>query len=176
MSAMPAARSRSGLSRRALACLARSKPVAGNRGPNARCLTFPDGKPTTLADETSAGWALLLFGVEAAASSEWARSRLGKYVRVIRIPPRGAVMTERDAAGAETVLQDHLGSIADVYRPGRTETVLLRPDGHLAWSASQPKAAELRKWLSMALDQNHRTEVGRHNETRPVLTAGFNSP
>jgi 4,5-epoxidase len=161
-----------------LACLVRSKPIAGDRGANARCLTFPDGKPTTLADETSTGWALLLFGVEVAASSECAavaRSRLGKYVRVIRILPRGTVMTERHAAGAETVLHDHLGSIDGVYRPARTETVLLRPDGHLAWSSSQPKAAELRKWLTMALDQDHRTEVGRHGETRLVLTAGFNS-
>ena len=162
-----------------LACLARSKPVAGDRGANARCLILPGRKPTTLADETCAGWALLLFGAEAAASSECvavARSRLGKEVRVIRILPRDKAMTGRDPEGADAVLQDHLGSIADIYRPRRTETVLLRPDGHMAWSAVRPKAAELRQWLKMALDHDHRTELNRHDEMRLVLPAGFKSP
>src|SRR4029079_14888912 len=47
-----------------------SKPVAGDRGPDARCLTVSDGKPTTLAEATRSSWALLLFGAESTAVSE----------------------------------------------------------------------------------------------------------
>ncbi len=141
-----------------------SKPIAGDRGANAVCLTLPDGKSTTLAEQTSSGWVLLLFGTNGAASSDCAvvaRSRLGKEVRVIRILPSGAAMTERDAAEVDTVLQDDRGSIAAVYRPGRAETILLRPDGHLAWRAARPNAAGLGNWLRKALDQNDREDSGR---------------
>jgi 4,5-epoxidase len=160
-----------------LARVVRSKPGAGDRGANARCL-LPGGKPTTLAEHTSAGWALLLFGADSAAASDCAaaaRGRLGKELRVIRIVPPGSAIAERDESAVDIVLRDHRGSIADAYRPGRSEAVLLRPDGHLAWRASRPKAVALCKWFNMALDHDHGTGLGGHDMPL-VLAPGFNSP
>ena len=156
-----------------IARILRSKPIAGDRGANAVCVMLPDGKPTTLAEQISSGWALLLFGADRAAGRDCAaaaRSRLGRDVRVIRILPSGMAMAARDAAGVDTVLQDDRGSIAAAYRPGAAETILLRPDGHLAWRASRPNAAALRKWLRTALDQTNREDSGRHDEVPLILT------
>jgi 4,5-epoxidase len=155
-----------------LARVVGSKPHAGDRGPNAQCLALPHGTPTTLAEQTYTGWALLLFGTDGAGSdcAAVARSRLGKDVRVIRILPSGTAMAARDAARVDTVVQDNRSSIAAAYRPEAAETILLRPDGHLAWRASRPNAAKLGKWLREALDQHYREDSGRHDERPLVLT------
>jgi 4,5-epoxidase len=154
-----------------LARVVGSKPYAGDRGPNAQCLALPHGTPTTLAEQTSAGWALLLFGTDGAGSdcAAVARSRLGEDVRVIRILPPGTATAARDAARVDTVLQDDRRSIAASYRPGTAETILLRPDGHLAWRASRPNAAELGKWLRRALDQTNREDSGRSDDMPLIL-------
>jgi 4,5-epoxidase len=156
-----------------IARIVRSKPVAGDRGANAMCLTLPDGKSTTLAEEISSGWALLLFGADREAARDCAaaaRSRLGKDVRIIRILPSGTAMAAQDSAGVDIVLRDDHASIAAAYRPGTAETILLRPDGHLAWRGSRPNAAALRKWLREALDQTNQEDSSRHDEVPLNLT------
>jgi 4,5-epoxidase len=153
-----------------LASVAHSGPRAGDRAPDAPCLLQPAGEPTTLGAQSSKGWALLLFGGgrnDLSACAAAARSRLGNDVRIVRILQRGQLVADGDAQHADTVpadtvpadavpadavLRDHCGAIVRLYRPGDTEIVLLRPDGHLAWRGL-PEATELGRWLSMALDE-----------------------
>jgi hypothetical protein len=128
----------------------------------------PAGELTTLGAQSAKGWALLLFGgghrdLAACAAAAW--SRLGNDLRIVRILGRGQIMAPDDSQGADTpaadnvpadtVLRDHCGAIARLYRPGDAEIVLLRPDGHLAWRGS-PEATKLSRWLSMALDERKR--------------------
>jgi len=150
--------SRPGLLSR-LASVLHAGPRAGDRAPNAPCLMQPAGEPTTLGAQSSAGWALLLFGGERkdlVACTAAVYSRLGKDVRIFRILRRDQVMVLDDAQGADAVLKDHSGAIVELYQPGDTEIVLLRPDGHLGWRAARPQAAKLSEWLSMALDARKR--------------------
>ena len=139
-----------------LARVARSGPRAGDRAPNAPCLLQPTDEPTTLGAQSSAGWALLLFGgdrKDLSACAAAVRSRLGKDVRIVRILRRRQVMAMDDMRCTDTVLTDHSGAIVQLYQPGDAEAVLLRPDGHLAWRAAHPDAIKLGEWLSMALDK-----------------------
>jgi 4,5-epoxidase len=142
----------------------RSGPKAGDRAPNAPGRLPPAGTPTTLGAQTCVGWALLLFGSdrdEFAACAAAARSRLGKDLRVIRIIRRGETLTPDGSRHEDIVLEDHRGEIAALYRPGDTEVVLLRPDGHIAWRAARPDATELSQWLSTALDGHAGVMPGR---------------
>jgi len=143
-----------------LASIAHSGPSAGDRAPDAPCLVQPAGEPTTLGAQSSRGWALLLFGgghKDLSVCAAAARSRLGNDLRIVRILGRMALDDTQcaDAVLADTVLRDHCGAIARLYRPGDAEIVLLRPDGHLAWRG-RPEATKLRRWLSMALDEGKR--------------------
>ena len=146
-----------------LASVAHSGPRAGDRAPDAPCLMQPAGEPTTLGAQSSKGWALLLFGggrKDLSACAAAARSRLGNDVRIVRILRRSEIMAVDDTqcavtVPADTVLRDHCEAIARLYRPGDTEIVLLRPDGHLAWRG-RPEATKLSQWLSMALDERKR--------------------
>jgi 4,5-epoxidase len=147
-----------------LASIVRTEPRAGDRAPDAPCLMQPAGEPTTLGAQSSAGWALLLFGGERqdlAACAAAAHARLGKDVRVLRILRQDQEIEPDDAQGADAVLKDHSGTIVELYQPGGTEILLLRPDGHLAWRASRPRATKLSEWLSMALDERQRGVLKR---------------
>jgi 4,5-epoxidase len=158
-----------------LASVLRPQPRAGDRSPNAPCLLQPAGIPTTLGEQTSAGWTLLLFGgsgEDLSACAAAARSRLGKDIRIVRILQRGQVMPLDGAQCVDTVLEDHCGTIAALYRPGGTETVLLRPDGHLGLRASYPEASKLREWLSMALGDDQGKAPGRHGQAPTAPNAG----
>ena len=146
-----------------LASVAHSGPRAGDRAPDAPCLMQPADEPTTLGAQSSKGWALLLFGggrKDLSACAAAARSRLANDVRIVRILRRSEIMAVDDTqcavtVPADTVLRDHCEAIARLYRPGDTEIVLLRPDGHLAWRG-RPEATKVSQWLSMALDERKR--------------------
>jgi 4,5-epoxidase len=155
----------------------RSKPVAGDRGANARCLRLSDGTPTTLAEQTRSSWALLLFGNARAASlecAEVARARLGKEVKVIHMLPPGNFAAGGEAKGVDAVLQDHRGTVAAAYRPGRAEAVLLRPDGHLAFRSPRANSRKLDRWLTMALGRVHRTDLDIYGDL-PLVPVGLRS-
>lgn len=157
-----------------LASIVRPRPATGARGPNAACSIHPQRKPTTLAEQVRSNWALLEFGAAGAASKCAAavRARLGKDVRVIRILPSGQAITGIGLEGADVVLQDHCASIGEAYRRGRGETVLMRPDGHLAWTGSQADSDGLRKWLTLALgEEDPCTDLGWQDDM-PLVPIG----
>jgi 4,5-epoxidase len=146
----------------------RSGPRAGDRAPNAPCLLQPAGEPTTLGAQSCPGWALLQFGGDRkafAACRAAARSRLGEDVRVVRILPRGEIMTPDGSQCEDIVLEDHRGEITALYRPRDAEVVLVRPDGHVAWRAARPGAVKLAEWLSTALGAR---AISKRDATLPV--------
>jgi len=130
----------------------RSKLQAGDRAPDAPCREA-SGRETTLGEQTRAGWALVLFGASEnlSACAAAALSQLDGDVAIIRVVRRDEVAGPR-GDGAR-MLTDYSGEIAKLYRPGRTEAILVRPDGHVGWRSARARAADLRGWLARALDQ-----------------------
>jgi 4,5-epoxidase len=149
-----------------LGSLVRHAPLAGDRAPSAACRMVPSGEATTLGALTGTRWALLLFGGSAAdqrACVAAARRSL-TGLQIIRVLPCGGE-AGGDPLGTECVIQDDNGAMASAYRSGRQTTILLRPDGHIAWRSSRCAPDRLVAWLARSLDTNDAHTSAR--STRP---------
>jgi 4,5-epoxidase len=125
-------------------------PQPGDEAPDSRCMRRGHLEPTRLGKEIGPNWGLLFFGGDEhaiAACTEAARSRLPPPVRVLRIAARDGHRTTE----ADGVIDDRFGAIRRGYRPAKTTTLLIRPDGYLAWRSGTPDAAGLTWWLEDVL-------------------------
>jgi 4,5-epoxidase len=131
-------------------------PMAGDRGPDGPCRLLPTDTPTTLGEQARARWTLLLFGgpePDQRSCVQAARLCLGDDLQVfsIRRPIRNR-KTSDARTEPNTILEDHLGELSRAYHASRSTTILLRPDGHVAWRSSRPEVRGLVIWLRAAFN------------------------
>ncbi len=121
-------------------------PQPGDLAPDPFCRLQRGQKPIGVAQLIGANWGLVAFGgkdEEIGACVLAARSRLGNDLRVLRF---ASVADEYERVG-EFIVEDYCGAVARAYRPGKKTTVLLRPDGFIAWRSRTCDVASLTSWL-----------------------------
>ncbi|MEE1940078.1 FAD-dependent monooxygenase [Streptomyces sp. TRM 70361] len=123
MSQLKVSYRRGPLASRRLRTAATPRPRAGDRVPDLECVR-EDGGRTRLHPELGARWALVAPAAAAADLATAARRRLGETNTAVLVPVAG----------------------------GR-RALLVRPDGHLAWSGTSP--ATLDRWLARVLGDGH---------------------
>ncbi len=131
-------------------------PVAGDISPDAPVLVRDAGGEPVVATRLrrliDGGWAMLWFGPPSpqqhdAATS--ARRHLGDDLTTVRVlTPAAAIEPARwqGDTDVEVLVEDHRGLLSRRLRPRGSDTVLVRPDGHVGWRAG-PTSPPLEPWL-----------------------------